>query len=318
MKRRHLAAAAALPVLLAIPAAAGAQTSSTVRLQPAKSAKAGTTLRVAVGASVPSSLRRSRTCVVRVAGVKGVNARVRLGVLGRNQVAKVKLPTTLAPKRYRITAVCSGITKRTVSVARVLPPSVGVTSKLVGGPILQGRLGTTAFAWAAEVSNPDTVLDAYSVTVTVTMTTPAGVQTIERQLIRRIPAGQTLTIGDNVVLAPGSVAPTSATVTAAAGFGLEKKNEPLPIVSPNPIQVNGTFDGGQITTAGVKGQVVSSLSRTVTRRSWVVFYDAADKVVGAIARPDAALPQGASEVKVDVTDLTVPQGVHHATVTYEG
>lgn len=320
MKRRHLAAAAALPVLLAIPAVGSAQTSSTVRLQPAKSAKAGTTLRVAVGASVPSSLRRARTCVVRVAGVKGVNARVKLGVLGKNQVAKVKLPTTLAPKRYRITAVCSGITKRTVSVARVLPPSVKVTVAPAVGPRLQGALGTTSYAWAADVTNPSTTLDAFGVTVTVTFTASNGIPVTDAVLVRRLPAGATITVGDTADLAAGSAALTGLAGTeASAKFGLTASKQPLPVVTPAAVPLSKTIVSGVTTSVAVDGVTVNSAAPSiVTRRSWIIFRDAAGAFVGAHQADDIALSPGANTLKFSMSGVNVPQDAVTATVTYEG
>jgi len=320
MKRRHLAAAAALPVLLALPAAAGAQTSSTVRLQPAKSAKAGTTLRVAVGTSVPSTLRRARTCVVRVAGVKGVNAVVKIGVSGKNRIARVKLPRTLAPKRYRVTAACSGIAKRTVSVARVLPPSVKVTVTPALGPRLQGSLGTTSYAWAADVTNPSTVLDAYGVTVTVTFTASNGIPVTDSALVRRIPAGATITIGDTKDLPAGSAALTGLGGTsAAAKFGLEASKQPLPVVTPSAVPLSKTVVSGVTTSVAVDGVTVNSAAPSpVTRRSWIIFRDGAGAFVGAHEADDIALSPGANTLKFSMSGVNVPQDAVTATIAYEG
>lgn len=320
MKRRHLAAAAALPVLLALPAAAGAQTSSTVRVQPAKAAKAGTTLRVAVGASVPTSLRRARTCVVRVAGVKGVNALVKLPASGRNQVAKVKLPVTLPPKRYRITANCSGITRRTVGVARVLPPSVRVTVTPALGPRLQGSLGTTSYAWAADVTNPNTVLDAYGVTVTVTFTAANGIPVTDSILVRRLPAGATITVGDTKDLAPGSAALTGlAGTTAGAKFGLTATKQPLPVVTPSSVPLSKTVVTGVTTSVAVDGVTVNSAAPSVvTRRSWIIFRTATGAFVGAHEADDLALSPGANTLRFSMSGVNVPQDADIATIAYEG
>ena len=318
MRRRHLVTTAALSALLAVPVAANAQTTSTVKVTDKSSVAAGTTLRVGIQAVVPTALRRARNCTVRLAGVKNLTGSARLTARGGRQRAQLKLPPTLKPGRYRLVTACGGIAKRTVTVVTVRPPAVGVSTKLIGGPKLQGRLGTTSFAWAAEVTNPDTILDAYSVTVTVTMTDATGQQLVDRQLVRRIPAGATITVGDHVDLPLGGAPLTTAQATASARFGLTATKQPLPIVTPNPIRISGVITAGQVTQVSLTGQVNSALSGTTTRRSWVTFFDAAGAFVGAVARPDIALPPGASPLDFSLSDITVPPTADHALVNYEG
>ncbi len=318
MRRRHLAATAALSLLLAVPVAANAQTTSTVTVTGKSSAAAGTTLRVGIQTSVPTSLRRARNCTVRLAGVKNLRGAARLTARGGRKQATLKLPVTLKPGRYRLVTACGGIAKRTVTVVSVLPPAVGVSSKLIGGPKLQGRLGTTSFAWAAEVTNPDKVLDAYAVTVTVTMSDATGQQLVDRQLVRRIPAGATITVGDHVDLPLGGAPLTTAQVAATARFGLTASNQPLPIVTPNPVRISGVITAGQVTQVSLTAQVNSALRGTTTRRSWVTFFDADNAFVGAVARPDIALPPGASPLDFSLSDITVPPTADHALVSYEG
>lgn len=319
MRRRHLAATAALSVLLAVPAAANAQTTSTVKVTAKSSVVAGTTMNVAVRAIVPPGLRRARQCTVAIAGATPrITTRIGLGVLGRTKKRPLRVPLSVKPGSYRLVAACSGI-KRTQQRLRVLPPPVAVNATLLGGPVLQGTVGTTAFAWAVQVTNPSRVLDAYSVTVTVALSGPAGQPVIDRQLIRRIPAGATVTVGANVPLQAGSAPLTTAQVSAAARFGLVADGPALPIVTPNPLNLSQVIVSGVVTTVSVDGAQVASASRgIVTRRRWFTFFDRDGKFVGAAAEPRGALPPGASPLNFQLTGITVPQGAVTARVSYEG